>query len=140
MKHSTLSALLVSVSLLLAASVQADEVLSTAHDNTAGKSVGALTGVMVGGAAGGPLGALVGAGIGWLAGWGVQEGTGLSENAYQVRTADGDTKVVRSPNRQFAIGEQVDRQAGRLHARTDSGQAPASGLCAAPATSAESRC
>lgn len=137
MKHSTLSALV--VSLLLAGGVQADEVLSTAHD-TAGKSLGALTGVMVGGAAGGPLGALVGAGIGWLAGWGVQEGTGLSENAYQVRSADGETRVVRSPNRQFAIGEQVDHQAGRLHARSDAGQTPASGLCAAPASAPESRC
>lgn len=68
MKQSTLSALLVSMSLLLASGAQADEVLSTVHDNTAGKSVDALTGVMVGGAAGGPLGELVGAGIGWLAG------------------------------------------------------------------------
>ncbi|MNZ46439.1 hypothetical protein D3C78_641210 [compost metagenome] len=140
MKQSTLSALLVSMSLLLASGAQADEVLSTVHDNTAGKSVDALTGVMVGGAAGGPLGELVGAGIGWLAGWGVQESTGLSENAYTVRTADGETRVVRSPNRQFAIGEQVDRQVGRLHARSDAGQPPASGLCAAPTDSAESRC
>lgn len=139
MKHSILGSLALSASLLIAGGVQADEVLSTSHDNTAGKAAGAVTGVMIG-AVGGPLGALVGAGIGWLAGWGVQEGTGLSENAYQVRGDDGETRVVRSPNRQFAIGEQVDRQGGRLHARSDSGQAPASGLCAAPANSVESRC
>lgn len=139
MKHSTLSALLVSVSLLVAGGVQADEVLSTTHDNTAGKAAGAVTGVMIG-AVGGPLGALVGAGIGWLAGWGVQEGAGLSESAYTVRSADGETKVVRSPNRQFAVGEQVDQRGGRLYARSDSGQAPASGLCAAPAGAADGRC
>lgn len=140
MKHSILGSLALSVSLLVAGSVQADEVLSTTHDNTAGKSVGALTGVMVGGAAGGPVGALIGAGLGWLAGWGAQEGAGLSENAYEVRSDDGGTRVVRSPNRQFAIGEQVDRQGGRLHARSDSGQSPASELCAAPANSADVHC
>lgn len=139
MKPSILGPLALSLTLLLTGGVQADEVLSTAHDNTAGKSVGALTGVMVGGAAGGPLGALLGAGIGWLAGWGVQEGTGLSENAYTVRGADGETRVVRSPNRQFAIGEQVDHRGGRLYARSDSGQAPA-GLCAAPTGAADGRC
>ena len=139
MKHSILGSLALSASLLIAGGVQADEVLSTTHDNTAGKAAGAVTGVMIG-AVGGPLGALVGAGIGWLAGWGVQEGTGLSENAYKVRGANGETQVVRSPNRQFAIGEQVDQQGGRLHAHTGSGQAPASGLCAAPAGSAGSRC
>lgn len=138
MKH--LNALALSMSLLVAASVQADEVLSTAHDNTAGKSVGALTGVMVGGAAGGPLGALVGAGIGWLAGWGVQEGAGLSENAYKVRTAAGETAVVRSPNRQLAIGEQVDQRGGRLHVRADAAKDPASGLCSAPTSPSESTC
>lgn len=140
MKHSILGSLALSVSLLVAGGVQADEVLATAHDNTAGKSVGALTGVMVGGAAGGPAGALIGAGIGWLAGWGVQEGTGLSENAYQVRNDDGETRMVRSPNRQFAIGEQVDRRGGRLHARADSGQAMDRGLCAAPASANDGRC
>jgi len=140
MKPSILGSLALSASLLLAGSVQADEVLSATHDNTAGKSVGALTGVMVGGAAGGPLGALLGAGIGWLAGWGVQEGAGLSENAYTVRGTDGETRVVRSPNRQFAIGEQVDQRGGRLYVRSDSGQPPASGLCAAPAETADVRC
>jgi hypothetical protein len=70
----------------------------------------------------------------------VQDGAGLSENAYQVRSADGETRVVRSPNRQFAIGEQVDRQGGRLHAHTDSGQPLVSGLCAAPASSTGGRC
>ncbi|CAD5378254.1 conserved exported hypothetical protein [Pseudomonas sp. OF001] len=139
MKPSITVSLALSACLLIAGGVQADEVLSPAHDNTAGKSVGTLTGVMVGGAAGGPLGALVGAGVGWLAGWGVQEGTGLSENAYTVRGADGETRVVRSPNRQFAIGEQVDHRGGRLYARSDSGQAP-SGLCAAPTGAADRRC
>lgn len=78
--------------------------------------------------------------IGWLTGRDVQEGTELSENTYTVRSACGETKVVRSSNRQFAIGEQVDHQAGRLHAHTHLGQAPASGLCAAPAGSTDSRC
>lgn len=139
MKPSITVSLALSACLLIAGGVQADEVLSPAHDNTAGKSVGALTGVMVGGAAGGPLGALLGAGVGWLAGWGVQEGTGLSENAYTVRGADGETRVVRSPNRQFVIGEQVDQRGGRLYVRSDSGQAPA-GLCAAPTGAADGRC
>jgi outer membrane lipoprotein SlyB len=137
MKPSILGTL--ALSLLLAGSVQADEVLSATHDNTAGKSVGAMTGMMIG-AVGGPLGALLGAGVGWLVGQGVQEGAGLSENAYTVRGADGETHVVRSPNHQFAIGEQVDRQGGRLHARTDSGQPLVSRSCAAPAGSADSHC
>lgn len=120
MKQSALGALVLSVSLLTADGAQADEVLSSAHDNTAGKSVGALTGVMIGGATGGPLGALAGAGLGWLAGWGAQENTGLSESAYKVRGEDGGIKIVRSPNRQFAVGNQVEHRAGRLQARNDS--------------------
>lgn len=134
-----LSVLALSISLLAAGGVQADEVLSSEHDNTAGKAVGSLTGVMVGGAMGGPAGALVGAGVGWLVGWGVQEGTGLSENAYRVRTANGEEVVVRSPSRHFASGAQVDRTGGRLYAR-EADQAPASGLCTAPAGDAAGKC
>jgi len=134
-----LGTLALSISLLAAGGAQADEVLSATNDNTAGKAVGGLTGVMVGGALGGPAGALIGAGVGWLAGWGVQEGTGLSENAYRVRTASGDVQVVRSPNRHFAAGEQVDREGGRLYA-SGAGKDPARDLCQAPTGPDDAKC
>ena len=138
MKH--LSVLALSISLLVVGSVQADEVLSTTRDNTAGKAAGGVTGLMLGAAAGGPIGAVVGAGIGWLAGWGVQDGTGLSDRAYRVRNDQGKEVVVRSPNHHFAVGEQVDQQGGRLYTHATSGKDPASGLCNAPSHAGEAKC
>lgn len=107
------------VALLVASgslSAVADEVLAEAADSTAGGALGATTGVMLGGAAGGPLGALAGAGVGWLLGKTAQQASGLEERAYAVRTVEGDTRVVRSPNAEFSIGEQVERRGNRLYA------------------------
>ena len=107
------------VALLVASaslSVAADEVLAEAADSTAGAALGATTGVMLGGAAGGPLGALAGAGMGWLLGKTAQQASGLEERAYTVRTAEGETRMVRSPNAQFSVGEQVKRRGNRLYA------------------------
>ena len=105
-----------SAALLGAAAVQADEVIKETPDNSAGALYGGLSGVLIGGAAGGPLGALVGAGIGLFAGEGAQQVSGLSQRAYVVKTAQGEEATVRAPNAQFRTGDQVPRQAGRLHA------------------------
>lgn len=107
------------LSLMGASVVQAAEVIAETSDTTAGGAVGVLTGVMVGGAAGGPIGALVGAGVGLFAGKGVQEGAGLEGRAYVVRKESGEEDVVRSPNREFAEGEKVVIQGGRLLAPTE---------------------
>ncbi|WP_407364341.1 hypothetical protein [Pseudomonas luteola] len=115
MKSLTLGVFFLSIGLSAFSSAQADEVVSEVHDNTAGKTFGTLGGLMVGGAAGGPIGALAGAGLGWLSGWGIQDSTGLSEKAYKVRTNTGETLTVRSPRQRFAVGEQVEYRAGRLH-------------------------
>lgn len=115
--NSGMAALLVAVLVASGSlSVAADEVLAETADSTAGAALGATTGVMLGGAAGGPLGALAGAGVGWLLGRTAQQATGLEERAYAVRTAEGDTRVVRSPNAEFSIGEQVERRGNRLYA------------------------
>lgn len=101
---------------LSSAPALSDEVIAEAEDTTAGASLGATTGIMIGGAAGGPLGALIGAGAGLLLGKTAQQIGGLEERAYQVRTAQGDTRVVRSPNAEFSIGQQVELQGNRLYA------------------------
>lgn len=117
MKKTIAVALSLSTALLTTSHIAfADEVIAVADDHTAGKAAGTITGVMLGAAAGGPLGALAGAGLGWLAGWGIQSGTGLSETAYAVRREDGETALVRSPNQQFSIGDQVDQSGRRLRA------------------------
>lgn len=117
MSRYSLTATVLGIALMTATGAQADEVIASAHDHTAGKFSGALTGLMLGGAVGGPVGVVVGAGLGWFAGWGVQETTGLSGRAYKVRNDEGVIKTVRSPNKTFAIGDQVEQRAGRLYAR-----------------------
>lgn len=65
------------------------------------------------GAVGGPVGALIGAGIGALFGGEAQDAAGLSDRAYKVRTAEGDVKELRSPNREFAVGDKVETRGNR---------------------------
>jgi len=98
---------------LLSPLSMADQVVREVPDTTAGKGYGALTGLMVG-AVGGPVGALVGAGAGFFAGGSVQQATGLSETAYEVKDAQGEISTVRSPNAHFEVGQQVTRQGLRL--------------------------
>ena len=105
----------------LSMSTLADEVIAETTDSTAGGALGATTGVMIG-AIGGPLGALVGGGVGLLLGKGMQQAAGLEERAYAVRTASGETQVVRSPSAEFAIGQQVERRGNRLQAATGPGR------------------
>lgn len=109
------SLLLFLISLYGAASVgYADEVIGRAPNNTAGHFIGGWTGVMTGGVVAGPVGAILGGlGIAWLGGQ-LQETSGLSEQAYQVSNEHGDVQVVRSPNRQWQIGDQVAVVANRL--------------------------
>lgn len=115
MKHLSVLAVSIGLSLFSAGAVQADQVLSQTGDTTAGAAFGVGTGVLVGGAAGGPLGALVGAGIGLFVGSGVQKASGLEERAYKVRSSTGEERVVRSPREEFAIGQQVEVSGRRLH-------------------------
>lgn len=96
----------------------ADEVISQEGDTTVGSGFGAGTGLLVGGAVGGPVGALVGAGVGLFVGSGVQSATGQEGHAYQVRSSTGEVRTVRSPNEEFAIGQQVEVSGIRLRAAT----------------------
>lgn len=93
--------------------ILADQVVRQIPDTTAGKGFGAGTGMMVG-AIGGPIGALVGAGIGFFAGGSAQEATGKTDTAYEVRSPDGELHIVRSPNTNFVVGQEVTRKGGRL--------------------------
>ncbi|WP_460427468.1 hypothetical protein [Azotobacter armeniacus] len=99
-------------SLLALSNVLADEIIGETEDQTAGQSAGGMTGMMVG-AIGGPIGALVGAGVGALVGSTGQEASGSSDRAYQVRTDSGKVQTVRSPNRRFTIGDQVEIRGNR---------------------------
>lgn len=115
MNRMKMNALVVLVA-LLSSPVMADEVVAQVADTTAGAALGVGTGVMIGGALGGPLGALAGAGAGLLAGKWAQQAGGLEERAYAVRTEQGDVTRVRSPNTEFSVGQQVERQGNRLYA------------------------
>lgn len=106
--------LALSLTLVTVSSVHADEVLSETRDHTAGKAAGGVTGLMIG-AVGGPIGALVGAGVGMLIGGAAQDGTDSHDRAYVIRTDEGEIKTVRSPNRVFAVGEQVEYRGNRLY-------------------------
>ncbi|WP_433736221.1 hypothetical protein [Pseudomonas putida] len=99
--------------LLLSPLCMADQVVREVPDTTAGKGYGALTGFMIG-AVGGPVGALVGAGAGFFAGSLVQEATGLTQTAYEVKDAKGEVSTVRSPNVHYAPGQQVAHKGPHL--------------------------
>lgn len=96
----------------------ADEVISQEGETTVGAGFGAGTGLLVGGAVGGPVGALIGAGVGMFAGSGVQSATGQEGHAYKVRSNTGEVRTIRSPNEEFAIGQQVEVSGIRLRAAT----------------------
>ncbi|HET8711485.1 MAG TPA: hypothetical protein VFM32_08920 [Spongiibacteraceae bacterium] len=110
-KHSFIALFITSA---LSTAAQADEVVAPAHDNIGGTLYGGMIGLMAGGATGGPIGALAGAGIGALAGHHVQDATGLSQRAYLIKTDNGDQVIVRSPNAEFAPGQMVVQDAGRI--------------------------
>lgn len=59
------------------------------------------------GAVGGPVGGLFGGEA--------QDAAGLSDRAYKVRTAEGDVKELRSPNREFAVGDKVETRGNRVY-------------------------
>ncbi|SEP77728.1 hypothetical protein SAMN04244573_00423 [Azotobacter beijerinckii] len=104
--------LALTLGLLTIGSVNADEIVSEAKDQTSGKATGGMSGMMIG-AVGGPIGALVGAGVGALFGDSAQDVTGASDRAYVVRTDSGELKTVRSPNRVFAVGDKVEIRGNR---------------------------
>lgn len=99
---------------LQTAGVHADTVIKEVPDTLPGKGFGGLSGFMVGVAAGGPIGAVIGTGIGWLGGGATQNATGTAGRAYQVKREDSSETVVRSPNREFLPGDQVQIVGDRL--------------------------
>ena len=102
-------------SLSLAGAAHAAEVEKAVDDNRTGQVFGGLTGVLLGGLAG-PVGALVGGLSGaWLGGVG-QSAAGLSQQAYEVRTSDGEVRTVRAPHQTFSPGDQVTLNDGRIQA------------------------
>lgn len=112
MKASPILAL--TLTLLAAPFAQADRVIREVSENTAGRGYGALSGVMLGAAAGGPIGALAGAGAGFWFGGSLQQQLGLSGRAYEIEDAQGERRVVRSPNEQFIPGQHVRQQGSRI--------------------------
>lgn len=103
--------------LLAMQSVQAAEVVAEKEENSVGTGFGGLTGLMVGAAAGGPIGAVVGAVVGGWSGAQVQSASGNTGTAYMVRDDEGEERWIRSPNRRFEPGQQVDLNQGRIVAR-----------------------
>ena len=103
------------IGLLAAQSAQAVEVVAQKEENLVGTSFGGLTGLMVGAVAGGPVGAVVGAAVGGWSGAQVQRASGQSGTAYRVRDEAGEERWVRSPQRRFERGQQVDLRQGRLY-------------------------
>jgi outer membrane lipoprotein SlyB len=94
----------------------AGEVLRETEDNSVGGGFGGAVGLMIGGGiSGGPLGALLGGLVGALGGSLLQDGAGLSQRAYEVSTENGETRKVRSPTQEFAIGDAVVISGNRIH-------------------------
>ncbi|MDQ0740304.1 hypothetical protein [Pseudomonas sp. W4I3] len=110
--------LCLSLSLVFSSIALADEVVREVPDNTAGRGYGALSGLMVG-AVGGPIGAIAGAAAGFWIGHSVQQTAGLSDTAYEIKDAQGELKIVRSPNARFAVGQQVQMEGIRLVAQPE---------------------
>ena len=118
-----LTPFLLSAALVAPAISSADVVTAAEADTLVGKTSGAWAGILLGGAAGGPLGALAMGIAGAWSGSEVQKTAGLSATAYRVKRDDGSEVVVRSPNRQWSLGDQVEIEGNRL--------VPASQLAAA---------
>ncbi len=114
MNMQAFGTLTLTFSLLALSNVQADEIIGETEDRTAG---GGMTGMMVG-AIGGPIGALIGAGVGALVGSSGQEASEGGEHSYQVRTDNGTVKTVRSANRRFAVGDQVEIRGNRPYPKS----------------------
>jgi len=102
-----LNAALLGILLLGASAVHAATVVEEVPDTLPGKGFAGLSGFMAGMVAGGPVGA-IGASLAsaWLGGK-VQETTGLHGRAYRIENEDGSTSIVRSPQQEWSIGDQV---------------------------------
>ncbi len=102
-----LNAALLGILLLGAPAVHAATVVEEVPDTLPGQGFSGLSAFMAGMAAGGPV-AAIGAGLAgaWVSGK-VQESTGLHGRAYRIENEDGSTSIVRSPQQEWAIGDQV---------------------------------
>lgn len=110
-----LALLAITTGLLAMQSLQAAEVVAEREENAVGTGFGGLTGLMVGAAAGGPVGALVGVAVGGWSGAQLQRASGQSGTAYRMRDEAGEERWVRSPQRRFERGQQVELRQGRLY-------------------------
>ena len=111
-KNTLLAALLVGAYSLAGAS-HAEEVVGRSPDRIGGQLSGGTAAFLVGGGLGGPVGALVGGAIGAWMGGHTQESLGLAGERYQLRTEEGETYTLRSPQHQFELGDQVRVEGGR---------------------------
>lgn len=102
---------------MLAAAEHSGQVQGRVADQTSGRMLGGWSGFLVGGAAGGIAGAIAMGLAGLWLGGELQESAGLEGDAYEVALADGQTIVVRSPNRQWQTGDAVVVMGNRLHAK-----------------------
>lgn len=111
-------ALVAGTMMLTCTLANADEVISARQDRLVGGGFGGLSGFMLGAAGGGPIGALVGGGLGFFAGQGVQSAAGLEQALYTVQADDGTQSRVRTSDKHFLAGQQVERDGGKLTAQT----------------------
>ena len=101
--------------LLASVATHADTITGEVLDTLPGKGAIGISGFLLGGfATGGPAGALLGGTLGWLVGGEAQEVIGVGGTAYRVRKADGSEVTVRSPNRSWSVGDQVQIIDNRL--------------------------
>lgn len=99
--------LLLLLSFPTASICQADQVIGHSPDNIKGQMVGGWSGVLLGGAAGGPAGAILGGLAGYWSGGKLQQASGTSDNAYLVKSEDGQIQRLRSPNHEYQTGDVV---------------------------------
>lgn len=85
----------------------ADEVIKSVHDTSAGHVIGGWSSVLIEGILGGPIGAIAGDLAGAWAGGNMQELAGKSGNSYVIKQEDNTEQLIRSPNHTFKTGDKV---------------------------------
>lgn len=115
MKYLKITALLSLTLTLTHVPAYSAEVIKALPDNTVGKGVGGTSTMLIGGAIAGPIGAAIGGIAGIFIGEQVQQSTGQSSQAYQVKLDDGSIETFRSPNYTFNVGDKVNVSGIRIY-------------------------
>ena len=100
-------------------SAHSAQVVKSLPDNMVGKGVGGTSSMLIGGAIAGPIGAAVAGIAGIFVGEQIQQTTGNSGNAYQVKLEDGTLATFRSPNFSFNVGDEVRVDGIRIYPVTN---------------------